>query len=209
MGEYSQIDLFGSTINLCSKINSSLSIPNEIIIGDNIYSVLKSFPSMAENFKFSNNSEYKITEIISYPTYNVKRENIFTFTEKQLGSSIKNLETKKENSFIFDKENNNKRVIVVDNEQDILFTYRDFLKDYDYTITSFTDSYLALNYIRDNPNFKNLLVILDIRMKNLNGFQLHQQIKSIDPTIKILFVTALDILDELLSIIPGLSENKL
>ena len=36
-------------------------------------------------------------------------------------------------------------------------------------------------------------------MKNLNGFQLHQQIKSIDPTIKILFVTALDILDELLS----------
>ena len=37
-------------------------------------------------------------------------------------------------------------------------------------------------------------------MKNLNGFQLHQQIKSIDPTIKILFVTALDILDELLSI---------
>ena len=209
MGEYSQIDLFGSTINLCSKINSSLCIPNEIIIGDNIYRVLKSFPSMGENFKFSNNSEYKITEIISYPTYNVKRENIFTFTEKQLGSSIKDLETNSENSFIFDKENNNKRVIVVDNEQDILFTYRAFLKDYDYTITSFTDSYLALNYIRNNPNFKNLLVILDIRMKNLNGFQLHQQIKSIDPTIKILFVTALDILDELLSIIPGLSREQI
>ena len=45
-------------------------------------------------------------------------------------------------------------------------------------------------------------------MKNLNGFQLHQQIKSIDPTIKILFVTALDILDELLSIIPGLSKEQ-
>ena len=57
-----------------------------------------------------------------------------------------------------------------------------FLKDCDYNITSFTDPYLALNYIRDNPNFKNLLVILDIRMKNLNGFQLYQQIKAIDPT---------------------------
>ena len=56
---------------------------------------MKSFPSMAENFKFSNNSEYKITEIISYPTYNVKRENIFTFTGKQLGSSIKDFETKR------------------------------------------------------------------------------------------------------------------
>ena len=99
----------------------------KLLLKSNIYRVLKSFPSMAENFKFSNNSEYKITEIISYPTYNVKRENIFSFTEKQLGSSIKDLETKKENSFIFDKENNNKRVIVVDNEQDILFTYRAFL----------------------------------------------------------------------------------
>ena len=46
-------------------------------------------------------------------------------------------------------------------------------------------------------------------MKNLNGFQLHQQIKSIDPTIKILFITALDILDELLSIVPGLSKEQI
>ncbi|HEX6645607.1 MAG TPA: response regulator, partial [Nitrososphaeraceae archaeon] len=59
-------------------------------------------------------------------------------------------------------------------------------------------------------NFNDLLlVILDIRMKNLNGFQLHQQIKSIDPTIKILFITALDILDELLSIVPGLSKEQI
>jgi DNA-binding response OmpR family regulator len=46
-------------------------------------------------------------------------------------------------------------------------------------------------------------------MKNLNGFQLHQQIKAIDPTIEILFVTALDILDELLSIVPGLSKDQI
>ncbi len=46
-------------------------------------------------------------------------------------------------------------------------------------------------------------------MKDLNGFQLHQRIKSIDPTIKILFVTALDILDELLSIVPGISKGQI
>jgi two-component SAPR family response regulator len=46
-------------------------------------------------------------------------------------------------------------------------------------------------------------------MKNLNGFQLHQQIKSIDPTIKVLFITALDILDELLSIVPGVSKDQI
>jgi DNA-binding NarL/FixJ family response regulator len=46
-------------------------------------------------------------------------------------------------------------------------------------------------------------------MKNLNGFQLYQQIKAIDPKIKILFVTALDIIDEILSIIPGLSKEQI
>ena len=46
-------------------------------------------------------------------------------------------------------------------------------------------------------------------MKNLNGFQLHQQIKSIDPTIKIIFVTVLDILDEFISIGPGISKDHI
>jgi len=45
-------------------------------------------------------------------------------------------------------------------------------------------------------------------MKNLNGIQLYQQIKSIDPTIKILFITALDILDEFSTIIPGISTKQ-
>jgi len=57
------------------------------------------------------------------------------------------------------------------------------------------------------PN--DLLVVLDIRMKNVNGLQLHQQIKAIDPTIKIIFITALDILDELLTIVPGISKEQI
>ena len=96
---------------------------------------------------------------------------------------------------------------MVDDEEDVLFTYKIFLKDHDYDVTAFTDPSLAMNYIRNILNFKDILVILDIRMKNLNGFQLHQQIKSIDPTIKVLFVTALDILDEFSTIIPGISKE--
>ena len=228
VGDYSQIDLFGSTLNLCSKINSSsLSIPNEIIIGDNFYRVLKSFSSIDKDYNFSNNGEYKITETIGYPTYNLqrKRSSLSFITINNDTSSHPNAQS---SSFIFENslvdnnyyissendlcsnsKNNNKRVILVDDEQDILFTYRAFLKDYNYEITSFTDPLKALNYIRNNNNFNDLLVILDIRMKNLNGFQLHQQIKSINPTIKILFVTALDILDELLSIVPGISKDQI
>ena len=228
VGDYSQIDLFGSTINLCSKINSSLSIPNEIIIGDNLYRILKSFPLISNDFKFIENGEYKITDSTGYFTYLVKRKNIFivqstNFNNKsssnnqQLRVSLIHHEdnnnyysSKIENDLSSNKNNNNKKkLILVDDEQDILFTYKTILQNYDYQITSFTDPSIALNHIRDLPNFNDLLIILDIRMKNLNGFQLHQQIKAIDPTIKILFVTALDILDELLSIVPGISKEQI
>lgn len=46
-------------------------------------------------------------------------------------------------------------------------------------------------------------------MKNLDGFQLYQQIKAIDSTIKILFVTALDILDEFSNIVPGIPKDQI
>jgi class 3 adenylate cyclase len=228
VGDYSQIDLFGSTLNLCSKINSSsLSIPNEIIIGDNFYRILKSFSSIDKDYTFSNNGEYNITETYGYPPYNLqrKRSSLSIISINNDTSSHPNAQSsgfifnnsKVDNNYYISSENdlcsniknNNKRVILVDDEQDILFTYRAFLKDYNYEITSFTDPLKALNYIRNNNNFNDLLVILDIRMKNLNGFQLHQQIKSIDPTIKILFVTALDILDELSSIVPGISKDQI
>jgi CheY-like chemotaxis protein len=207
VGDYSQIDLFGTTINLCSKINTSSSIPNEIIIGDNFYRILKSFPTMLNNYNFINHISYEISESNRYSLYNIKRKNTFglndievsnknSFDEQQLGSSIGNFD-------------NNKRIILVDDEEDVLFTYKAFLEEYDYDVNSFTDPYFAMNYIRNISNFKNLLIILDIRMKNLNGFQLHQQIKAIDPTIKVLFVTALDILDEFSTIIPGISKEHI
>jgi len=224
-GDNYQIDIFGSTVNICSKINSSpsLSLPNEIIIGNNFYRILKSFSNIVTNYNFSNNGEFKVTENIGYPTYNLKRrDNILTndvtncthpIMEKQLNSStkenvIKN-KNKKRGFFLYKKNNNNKKIIIVDDNQEVLFTYRLFLEGYNYHITSFTDPFLALNYIKESTDFDNLLVILDIRMEHLNGFQLHQQIKSIDPTIKIIFVTVLDILDELLTIIPGLTKEQI
>src|SRR5829696_9082787 len=160
VGEYNLIDLFGSTINICSKINSSISITNQIIVGENFYRILKSFSNIANTYNFINNGECKITETFGYSTYSIKKVN-------------------------------------------------KLLIDDSYEIISFINPSDALNYIKDLTSFDNLLVTLDIRMKNLNGFQLHQQIKAIDPTIKIIFITALDILDELISIVPGISKEQI
>jgi len=210
VGDYSQIDLFGSTVNRCSKINSSLSIANQIIIGDNFYRILKSFPNIANNYNFINNGECMITETIGYSTYSLKKINKLTLDNSSSTTSIDDFtETKREKDLFFTQRNNNKRIILVDDDPDIIFTYESFLKDSGYEIISFTDPCKALNFIKDLKNFNDLLVTLDIKMKDLNGFQLQQQIKSIDPTIKILFITVLDISDEILTIVPGLSKEQI
>src|ERR671910_463628 len=225
-GDNYQVDIFGSTVNLCSKINSSfyfLASKNEIIIGNNFYRILKAFSNIINKYNFINNGEFKITENIGYPTYNIKRKNTLlqnddinsTYSIMKKRSNLFDgnfMENKKKGGFFFHRKNKkNKRIIIVDDDKDILFTYRRYLEDYyyDYQITCFNDPTLVLNYIREIFNFDDLLIILDIRMKNLNGLQLHQQIRSIDPTIKIIFITALDILDELLNIFPGISREQI
>ncbi len=228
-GDNYQLDIFGSAVNICSKINSSSLAPhNTIIIGNNLYRILKSYSTILNKYNFITNGEFKLTENIGYPTYNIKRrENTLLqnddtnnthsiMIEKKLNSYAeedfienKNKNKKREGFFFHKKNNKNKRIIIVDDDREILITYRLFLEGYDYHIMSFSDSYAALNYIKDLSNFNNLLVILDIRMENLNGFQLHQQIKSLDPTIKILFITVLDILDEILTIVPGISKEQI
>jgi CheY-like chemotaxis protein len=192
-GDNYQLDIFGSAVNLCSKINSSFSsvaAKNEIIIGNNFYRIIKSFPNILNKYNFINNGEFKVTENIGYPTYIIKRRsNTLLQNDDDISSThsirmqkqsnsyteedfIENKNNKRE-GFFFHKKNKNKKVILVDDDQEILFTYRLFLEGYDYHINSFTDPFSALNYIKDLPNFNDLLVILDIRMENLNGFQLH------------------------------------
>ncbi|MGZ5489485.1 MAG: response regulator [Nitrososphaeraceae archaeon] len=224
-GDNYQLDIFGSAVNICSKINSSSSLApkNEIIIGNNFYRILKSFPNILNNYNFVNNGELKVTENIGYLTYTIERRSNTLLQNDDTNSThsimmkkqpiifedfIENRNKKRE-GFFFHKKKKNKRIIIVDDDEDILFTFRSFLKDYDYHIVCFTDPTLTLNYVADLSNFDDLLIILDIRMKNLNGLQLHQKIKAIDPTIKILFVTALDILDELLNIFPGISKGQI
>ena len=224
-GDNYQLDVFGSTVNVCSKINSASSLSsskNEIIIGNNFYRVLKSFSNLINKYNFINSGEFQITENIGYPTFNIKRKGTNSLQNDVSGSINSSLNDQstlfvndvKENknkirNFFFHKKNKTKRVIIVDDEEDILFTYKSYLRDYEYQIICFTDPTIVINYIRKISNFDDLLIILDIRMKNLNGLQLHQQIKAIDPTIKIIFVTALDILDELLNIFPGISKEQI
>jgi two-component SAPR family response regulator len=65
--------------------------------------------------------------------------------------------------------------------------YQIVLQDAGYECTTYTDSVKALQEFR--PNYYNL-ILLDIKMAVLNGFELCKKIIEIDKTVHIIFITA-------------------
>jgi len=101
------------------------------------------------------------------------------------------------------QKNASTTIIVVDDEPDTMLTYKTFLSGEGYNVDAFTDPKEALtHFAQANPNNYNLIV-MDIRMPNLNGIQLYYRMKAVNPDIKILFVSALEAAQEMVSILPG------
>jgi len=86
------------------------------------------------------------------------------------------------------KTNKGATVLLVDDEQDTCLVYQIVLEDAGYQCVSYTDSVKALQEFK--PHFYDL-VILDIKMPVLNGFELCRKIREVDSTIEIIFITAL------------------
>ena len=82
----------------------------------------------------------------------------------------------------------NKRILIVDDEKDVGRTFKMILENYGFDIDFFTDPAMALETFK--PNLYDL-TILDIKMPEINGFELYDKLKSRDPKIKTLFITAL------------------
>ena len=87
------------------------------------------------------------------------------------------------------------KILIVEDEIDILFTYKSFLINEGYFVDGYTNPYEALKAFLENNVGNSLyydLVVLDIRMPEFNGLQIYQTFKAIDDNVKVLFVSALD-----------------
>ena len=69
-----------------------------------------------------------------------------------------------------------KRILLVDDEPDIIFTIKKILEENGFKVDSFNDPILALNYYK--VNFYDL-VILDIKLPKTDGFELYTKIRDI------------------------------
>jgi DNA-binding response OmpR family regulator len=77
--------------------------------------------------------------------------------------------------------------LLIDDELDITLTLKGVLEGAEFKVDSYTDPLLALNNYK--INFYDL-VILDIKMPKMDGFQLYTKIREKDPKVKVCFLTA-------------------
>ena len=81
------------------------------------------------------------------------------------------------------------RVLIVDDEPDLNLAVKTVLKENGFQVDTFTDPLLVLENFKKEAGRYDLLM-LDIRMPNMNGFELYKQIKKIDDKVKVCFLTA-------------------
>jgi two-component system catabolic regulation response regulator CreB/two-component system response regulator ChvI len=80
------------------------------------------------------------------------------------------------------------RILVVDDEPDITLTLKAGLEIVGlFDVDAFSDPELALK--RYKPDFY-ALILIDIMMPKMSGFELYEQLKKVDPDIEVCFLTA-------------------
>jgi CheY-like chemotaxis protein len=101
------------------------------------------------------------------------------------------------------------RILLVDDDHDILFTFKEGLEENDDAVVdksrlfggakiqvdTFADPKEALSSFKAGVYD---LLLLDIRMRNMNGFELYEELKKIDGKPKVCFITAYELYYEAL-----------
>jgi CheY-like chemotaxis protein len=80
-----------------------------------------------------------------------------------------------------------KRILLVDDEADITTAFKITLEDAGFIVHDYNDPLIALSEFK--PGYYDL-VILDIKMQEMNGFELYANMRKVDNQVKFCFITA-------------------
>ena len=83
--------------------------------------------------------------------------------------------------------NNMRRILLVDNEEDVILVFELMLRKEGYIVDAFTDPNKALSAFKSGYYD---LIILDYRMAGLNGLEFILNVRKVDRLVKALLLTA-------------------
>jgi CheY-like chemotaxis protein len=204
-----EVDLFGSIVNECAKINS-LSKSNGLVIGKNLYSLLR-------NSTFS--KEFEISEIklsLDGDSRNIDscytimhNRKILTSDKQREALLIKHQSPSNEIKQPSQMKNKQYNILLIDDDEDILYTYHALLKKEGYVVHSYSNPIEALKNLAKKNSHNYDLAVMDIRMPEMSGIKLFYRFKAIDPYLNILFITALDLVGEFVEALPEIKITEI
>jgi CheY-like chemotaxis protein len=103
-------------------------------------------------------------------------------------------------------DNKNINILLVDDEPDIIYWAKKVLEGNGFVLDSYTDPTLALSNFK--PGLYDLL-LLDIKMPEMDGFDLYEKMKKIDSKVRVCFLTASEsFYEEYRRLYPSAKQNK-
>ncbi|HYF98833.1 MAG TPA: response regulator [Candidatus Saccharimonadales bacterium] len=205
-----EVDLFGSVVNECAKINS-LARCNGLSIGKGLHKVLVELGFIKE-FEVKENkislNKTSSDNLLSFYTVLDKRmeetqnERLDSGSNQSFANSAGHPTT--EHSL-----NRSYKILLIDDDEDILYTYRSLLRKEKYSVEAYSSPIEALKHITEKKSHDYDLVVMDIRMPEVSGIKLFYMLKAVDPYMKILFVTALDLVGEFVEALPEIKMSEI
>ncbi|MDQ3083914.1 MAG: response regulator [Thermoproteota archaeon] len=207
-----EVDLFGSVVNECSKMNNFVS-SKELWIGEKLY-------YRASKSQFINNYAINKVNLQNNGFDNIKSSKNFDYLysvsildEIQRNKTIldyrETQNTIKKNNLSKPVDNATINILVIDDEEDILYTFDALLNRQGYKVKAFSNSIEAFTHFTEKSPYFYDLILMDIRMPGINGIQLYRKLRAINPYAKILLISALDVVHELIESIPGINMKEI
>jgi class 3 adenylate cyclase len=135
------VDLFGPTVNICSKINH-LASSNEMVIYKDLHDVLKKTPYY-NDYGFieicDSNDKYCRFPSLIYSVQRINNQNEQVEIDEKRKQRYEEMQQNKNK-----KSNSSFNILLIDDDKDILFTFVTIIESAGYHVTSFSDPYQAL-----------------------------------------------------------------
>jgi CheY-like chemotaxis protein len=99
------------------------------------------------------------------------------------------------------------RVMIVDDEKDITMVFKSALENSGFNVEVFNDPVAALSNFR--PDYYDLILI-DIRMPTMSGFELYSELARKDKDVKARFISAFEVYkEELRKYLPNENQDRI
>ncbi len=201
-------DLFGMTMNMCSKINPFVP-PNGIALGGDLHQVIKYLHLDKGDYLLTELGQYSTDHKFQYPVYILRAKRPNPVNPFKRISKLLALHNSKLNSEQDQNKKSDINIMLIDDEVETLSTFSTILSGENYNVDTFRNGNDAIRRFVTVPRSHYDLVISDVRMSPINGLELYNRIRELSPSVKMLFVSALDGIEEITSVLHGIQKSQI